>query len=205
MEYQLAHLLKQYGYIGIILALSGGMVGFPFPDEILMTFAGYQVTKGNMVYSLAIASAFFGASVGISASYLLGYKLGLPFLKKYGPRFNITEQKIEKAHELFLRYGSIWIVAGYFIPGVRHINGYLAGIANMGLRKFGGFAFSGALLWSITFITLGYNLGEQWYIIRRIMTNYWKYGFACLIILGVMGVLIYFLLKDNSKKNNDEN
>ncbi|NLI91305.1 MAG: DedA family protein [Peptococcaceae bacterium] len=181
------------------------MIGFPFPDEVLMTFVGYQVTKGNMVYSLAIATAFFGATVGITFSYMLGYKLGLPFLKKYGPKVNITEEKIEKTHQLFLRYGSIWIFIGYFIPGVRHINGYLAGIGNMGLRKFGIFAYSGALIWSFTFITLGYNLGEQWYVIRRITTHYWKYGFAALIFLVVIGMLTYFLLKNYWKKKNPEN
>jgi membrane protein DedA with SNARE-associated domain len=200
VELQLAYLLKHYGYIGIILALSGGMVGFPFPDEVLMTFVGYQVVKGNLAYSLAIASAFLGASIGISFSYLLGYKLGLPFLKKYGPKVNITEAKIEKTHELFLRYGSIWIVVGYFIPGVRHINGYLAGIANMGLRKFGAFALSGAFMWCVVFITLGYNLGEKWFVIRRIMGEYWKYAFAFLIIFALVGIVAYLLVKKTIKK-----
>lgn len=53
------------------------------------------------------------------------------------------------------------LIIGYFIPGVRHLTAYLAGISRIDFQKFMIFAYSGALLWSITFISLGYELGED--------------------------------------------
>lgn len=202
MENHLAYLLNHYGYLGILIAMSGGMIGLPFPDEVLMAFVGYHVYNGTMSYFLSIASAFFGTSVGISFSYLLGYKLGLPFLKKYGPKIHITEDKIEKTHQLFLRYGNIWITLGYFIPGVRHINGFLAGIANLEFHKFGLFAYTGAFLWSITFLTLGYYLGEDWYLIKKVIGHYREYFFLGLVLILAAGLLIYFLV--NKYKNKKQ-
>ncbi len=43
--------------------------------------------------------------VRITLSYILGLKLGLPVLKKYGPKIRIKEHHIEKTHILFEKYG----------------------------------------------------------------------------------------------------
>ncbi|PGM86850.1 alkaline phosphatase, partial [Bacillus thuringiensis] len=48
MEQQIGELLIQYGYFGILIALVGGIVGLPIPDEFLLTFVGYNVSKGTM-------------------------------------------------------------------------------------------------------------------------------------------------------------
>lgn len=194
MEYQLSHLLSHYGYLGIIIALAGGIIGLPLPDEVIMTFVGYQVFKGNMSYAFAVSSAFLGASIGMSTSYFLGYKLGLPFLKKYLSKI-YTEEKAEKIHTLFRRYGSFWIIFGFFIPGVRNINGYLSGIANLGLLKFGLVAYVGALIWSITYISIGYRLGEEWYLIQKLLGPYQKYSILILFFICFLVFLIYLLIK----------
>jgi membrane protein DedA with SNARE-associated domain len=56
-----------------------GIIGLPVPDEVLLTYVGYNVFQGNMMYVLALASAFTGTAAGISISYSIGVKLGLPF------------------------------------------------------------------------------------------------------------------------------
>ncbi|WP_018130244.1 DedA family protein [Effusibacillus pohliae] len=191
MEQQFAQLISEYGYPGIFIFLAVGIVGLPLPDEMLMTFVGYTVYQGKMSYPLAVVSAFSGSAVGITISYLLGSKLGLPFLKKFGPKLHITERKIQRTHDLFEKYGSILIFVGYFIPGVRHVTGYISGIANIGIRKFGLFAYSGALAWSLTFISLGRELGENWYLVQEYLHRYGLFGFALVIILATV-MFIYF-------------
>ena len=37
--------VMQYGYIGIFVLLLLGVFGLPFPDEILLAFAGYLILK----------------------------------------------------------------------------------------------------------------------------------------------------------------
>ena len=54
------------------------------------------------------------------------------------------------------------LLIGYYIPGVRHFTAYVAGASWLEFPVFALFAYSGALLWSLSFITLGYCLGEQW-------------------------------------------
>src|SRR5947207_8997111 len=84
-------LIEHFGYFGIIIALVGGIIGLPIPDEVLLTYVGYNVFQGRMSYLPSILCAFIGTCVGISLSYFLGIKLGLPFLHKFGPKIHITE------------------------------------------------------------------------------------------------------------------
>lgn len=187
---QLGWLITRYGYIGIFSALTLGIVGLPVPDEVLLTYVGYNVFQGKMMYLLAIASAFLGSVTGISISFTIGLKLGLPFLKKFGPKIHITQGRIEYTQNLFKKYGNVVLIVGYFIPGVRHLTAYIAGISHMDFRKFMLFAYSGALLWSITFISLGHELGERWFLVEEYIHRYGFYGFAIVILL-LVGVLVF--------------
>lgn len=96
---------------------------------------------------------FKRATIGISMSYLLGNKLGTPFLRKFGPKLHLTEKRINTTRKLFDSFSPYILFIGYFIPGVRHITAYLAGINCLPYKKFALFTYSGAVLWGFTFVT----------------------------------------------------
>jgi len=162
MEQTLMEWLLEYGYIGIFLFLVFGIVGLPLPDEIMMTFVGYLSSVGRLNLYLAFASALTGSLCGITVSYFLGWRLGYPFLKKYGPKFFITRRRLRITQFLFRKYGNWVLFFGYFIPGVRHVTAYLAGISNLPWPRFGLYAYTGGLFWCFTFIGLGYQVGANW-------------------------------------------
>lgn len=194
MEHYLAGWIIQYGYFGVFAALSLGIVGLPIPDEVLLTYVGYHVYQGNLIYMFALISAFMGATTGITISYVIGSKLGLPFLHKFGPKIHITNERIERTQTLFKKYGSFLLFFGYFLPGVRHLTAYVAGISNLSFRRFILLAYSGALVWSTGFILLGHLLGERWYLVRNYVHRYGAY----LIIVSVVvaaGIIAYRMLK----------
>jgi membrane protein DedA with SNARE-associated domain len=74
----------------IILIL--GIVGLPLPDEVLLTYVGYNVFSGRMSLHYSLLVAILGLIIGISISYILGKKLGLPFIKRFALRVHITEK-----------------------------------------------------------------------------------------------------------------
>ncbi|MGE6614126.1 DedA family protein [Peribacillus sp. NPDC076916] len=196
MENHVAYLLEHYGYFGIIFALIGGIVGLPIPDEVLLTYIGYNVFQGKLSYLISIVSAFVGATGGITLSYFIGYKFGLPLLEKLGPKLHITEQKINKTKKLFKKFGPYLLLFGYFIPGVRHLTAYIASVNRFPFRKFVVYAYTGALIWSFTFITLGRILGENWNNVELYMSTYSIYVITSLLALSIF---IYFLWKRRNR------
>jgi len=154
--------VTQYGYLGLFLALVLGIVGLPIPDETLLTFAGYLAYRGQMRLVPAVASAFLGSLCGITLSYVLGRTFGLYLIHRYGRYVHITGERLDRAHNWFRRAGRWTLTFGYFVPGIRHLTAYVAGASKLEVPVFALFAYSGGLLWSATFIALGYFFGEEW-------------------------------------------
>ena len=184
MDHNLDAFIGQYGYVGIILALAGGIVGLPIPDELLLTFIGYSVSQGRLTYVVALGSAFIGSITGITISYFIGLKLGLPFLKKFGPIMYITEERIEFTRRLFQRWGVLVLFFGYFIPGIRQISAIIAAISHISFRKFALYAYSGGLVWSITFLALGQFLGKSWLQAEQYIDEIMLYAIGLFVLVG---------------------
>jgi membrane protein DedA with SNARE-associated domain len=184
MEQHVLAWIAQYGYLAIFSLLVLGIVGLPVPDETLLTFTGYLVFRGNLALPLAFLSAFAGSACGITLSYTLGHFFGLILIRRYGKYLRITEQHIEKAHAWFRRAGHWSLTIGYFIPGVRHLTAYAAGMSELEYPTFALFAYAGAALWAGTFIGLGYLLGERW---QAVQANIHHYLVGCAIAIVVVG------------------
>ena len=187
----LNHLIGHYGYFGIIIALIGGIVGLPIPDEVLLTYVGYNIFQEKMSYFPSLLCAFIGAFGGITLSYLFGIKLGLPFLHRFGPKLHITEERVNKTRKLFMKFGPFLLIIGYFIPGVRHVTAYLAGINNYSYKKFALFAYLGAMTWCFTFITLGKALGENWIHVGTYLSRYSLY----VLFVLLLGAILFFTFR----------
>ena len=149
-------LISQYGYVAIYALLSIGILGMPLPDEILLTFVGYLCSTRVLHYGVALLCSFSGAVTGGLVSYWLGSKLGRPGVQKYGGKIGIHAKRLERVEKWFIRYGAWSIILGYFIPGIRHLMCCFSGISRMRFGKYLILSASGALLWSVVFITIGY-------------------------------------------------
>jgi membrane protein DedA with SNARE-associated domain len=150
-----------YGYVGIFCLLMLGIVGLPIPDETLMAVVGYLIHKGQLAFAPAFAAAFLGSVCGITVSYLLGRKLGLPLVHRYGRYVHFGQAELDRVHNWFHRIGRWTLTFGYYILGVRHFTAYVAGTANMPYFEFACFAYSGGFIWCLSFISLGYYFADQ--------------------------------------------
>lgn len=189
--------ISQYGYMAIIVLFTLGIIGLPIPDEILLTYLGYVTSIGKMNFSLTVLAAFFGTLCGISISYVLGVKLGEPFLRKFGPKLFIKQKAIDRTNQLFNKYGSLVLFVCYFIPGVRYVAAYLAGITHFSYKRFALFAYTGAFFWVMVFLTIGNRLGNSWGVI----TNYLHEYIWIIVILVVIVVLVIYFLYRKQRKN----
>lgn len=183
--------LDHYGYLVLFVSLMIELVAFGIPTEIIMLYAGYLVFQGKLDWILSILSAGLGSIIGITFSYWIGLKLGTPFFYKYGHKFHMGPERIEKTSQWFNKYGNKLLVGAYFIPGVRHVTGYFSGITKISYRAFSVYAYLGAFLWVSTFISLGKLLGPKW---KTYQTSIEKYLIIGVIILA-LATVAYFAYK----------
>lgn len=168
-----------------------GIVGLPVPDETLLTFSGYLVFKGQLHLPPTLLAAFLGSICGITLSYILGRTFGFYLIHKYGRYLHITEARLNRTHRWLEHAGAWSLTFGYFLPGVRHLTAYVAGTSEMQPVVFVLHAYGGALLWSASFVGIGFAMGDEW---TRLSHSVHSYAWMATAIAAVC-VGAFFLLR----------
>lgn len=181
--------LLEYGSFALFILLMLGIFALPVPDETLMVFAGVLMAHGKLDIIPTIIAAFLGTCAGITISYLIGRTAGTFLIRKYGHWIRLTEAKMQRVHNWFEKVGRWALFIGYFIPGVRHLTGYAAGISVLEYRIFALFSYSGALIWCILFLSIGYFLGNKWIHIAELLEEQWT-----TIAFIVFGLILFVVL-----------
>lgn len=185
-------LFEEYGYLVLFIGLMLECIALPFPGETTMAYAGYLSYLGSLHFGWLIIMGFLGTTIGMTITYFIGLKAGLPFLNRFGKWILLSPRKLEKTRRWFGKYGQSLVFIGYFIPGVRHFTGYFSGINALPFRKFALYAYSGALLWVILFLSLGKIFGPQWQVVFHLAEMYLLWIVAAIVIILLIFTLYRF-------------
>jgi undecaprenyl-diphosphatase len=146
-----------YLLVGTLAFLeTGAFVGLIAPGETAILLGGLVAGQGEIDIVTLIAIVWACAVAGDVTSFLLGRRLGRPFLERHGPRFQITEPRLQQVERFFGKHGGKAILLGRFVGLVRAIAPFLAGSSGMAIRRFLPYDIVGAGLWGSTFAILGY-------------------------------------------------
>ncbi|MGL5766092.1 MAG: DedA family protein, partial [Sarcina sp.] len=186
------NLVAEYGYILIYILLTIELMGIPFlPGEILIVYCGFLVYQNKLNFILVVLCAAFGVLTGMSLSYFIGKKLGKPFFYKHGKKLHLTHEKMDKFGNLLNKYGTFLIMVICFIPGVKHVIGYLSGISDMKYKKYAPGSFFGAIIWATVFTTIGKLLGDKWQYFHKYIDKY----LIVLAIFVIIAVILIYVIK----------
>jgi membrane protein DedA with SNARE-associated domain len=188
-----------YRYMALFGLLALGIIGLPIPDETLMTFVGSLTAFGHLSFFSSIAVSFAGSMTGMLISYWIGRRLGKPFLDRFGKWFFLTPVRLARAENWFQKYG-VWAISfGYFVPGVRHLTCYLAGMSGIRFWRYFVFAGSGAIVWCFSFITLGRIIGSNWESVMELVHIYLGRGLAIAIVVVLLALLLLLRIRKKRK------
>jgi membrane-associated protein len=184
--------IEVYGYIIITLSLFFGIVGIPAPEESLLFLIGVLIVHHKLSFVPAVLCAILGAFFGMLTAYVLGKYVGYPFIKKYGKYIGITDERWENARNKYTKNVQKTILLGFYMPGIRQISPYFAGITKVLFREFFFFSLLGTLLWTVPFIVAGYYAGKVFNI------NPANVPYLGVVLL--VAFLIYVLIQHFRKK-----
>ena len=190
--------LIQYGSFALFILLTIGILALPVPEETLMVIAGALMLQGKLQIPQTIIAALLGSLCGITASYVLGRTAGNFLIIRYGRWIGIGQKQLDQAHTWFERFGKWTLFIGYFVPGIRHFTGFTAGMTKLHFKEFALFAYSGALIWVSTFLSIGYFFGNYWFSLFKNMNFSIDDILTAVILIGFIYV-IYLVKKRNYK------
>lgn len=172
--------------LGLLIVESGLFVGVFLPGDSLLFGAGLLVGSGHIDLPVEVlaAAAWSGAVLGDSVGYALGRWCGRSWLtrgwQRGGARFLAT------AERMYARHGWFALVVCRWFPGVRAIVPTLAGTGRMRAMSFTTANASGALLWAVGMVMLGYATSSvPW--VRDVAL----WAMAASIVVTVVYVLVH--------------
>lgn len=164
LDSQLDALIREYGVfthiiLFVIIFFETGLVVLPFlPGDSLLFAAGAFAARGSLDVTILLPLLFVAAVVGDAVNYWIGSFIGARVFKKE-TRF-IKREYLDRTQHFYERYGKKTIVLARFVPIVRTIAPFVAGVGKMPYRVFVFYNVLGGLLWVFLFILAGYYFGN---------------------------------------------
>jgi len=182
-------LITSAGYLGIFLAMFVEGILTPIPSELIIPFAGYLASTGQMNLVLVVLVGSLGAVCGSTVAYFIGRLLGRPFIDRFGKYFGFGPDSMCRAEAWFARWGNYGILLGHSLPGIRSIISFPAGISKMDVKRFVVFTFIGATIWNSVLAVAGYFLGSLYFEIAQSLD-----GWDIVIIAAVVVVFLAYVM-----------
>jgi membrane-associated protein len=182
-----------YALLFAIIFVETGFVVMPFlPGDSLLFVAGSLAAGATAPLDLGtlFILLFIAAVLGDNINYWVGRFFGPRVVKWRTFGRDLVQQKhLDKTHAYFEKYGVKTIIIARFVPIVRTITPFVAGIGAMDYRKkFLPFDVAGGALWISTMLLAGYAFGTHPWI-----QKHFEAVVIGIVFISVLPMIIEFI------------
>jgi membrane protein DedA with SNARE-associated domain len=190
----ISQFLSEMGYVGLTLLMVAETVFPPIPSEVVLPLAGYLVEQGDFAFAPALVASTLGSLIGALLLEEAARYGGRPFAERFLRFARQDPAKLEDAERWFERRGSIVVLAGRCVPGVRSLVALPAGVLKMPRGRYIVLTVVGSTVWNALLIGAGYVLGTQWERVADVLGPL-STPTLVLVVLGAGGVLVWRALR----------
>lgn len=191
--------LWTYAILFLIIFCETGLVVTPFlPGDSLLFVSGAIAAQPDVPLSVNLLALilFAAAALGDSCNYEIGRFFGYKLFRN--PHSRIFKQEyLEKTHDFYRKYGGKTIVIARFVPIVRTLAPFVAGMGKMHYYYFIIYNLLGAAAWVGIFCYAGYFFGDIPFVQENL-----KLVLVAIIVISILPAVIETLrakLKANKR------
>jgi membrane protein DedA with SNARE-associated domain len=152
----LLSIMARQGYALTFGLLFAEALGLPFPAAIALVAAGAAVASHTLSGPGVLLASMVALLIGDSAQFWLGRCSGWALLGFLCRLSMNPETCILRSAESFYKRGKVTLLIAKFVPGLNTMAAPLAGSMKMHFGQFLQLDFVGALLYSSTYLLVGY-------------------------------------------------
>ena len=158
----ISQILSDLGYAGLALLMVAETLFPPIPSEVVLPLAGYLVQQGDFEFVPTLIASTAGSLVGAVLLEEAARHGGRPFTDRFLRFARQDPAKLDEAERWFRRRGSLVVLLGRCVPGVRSLVALPAGVLRMPRGRYVVLTIIGSTVWNAVLIGAGYVLGTQW-------------------------------------------
>ncbi|HVT16148.1 MAG TPA: DedA family protein [Thermoanaerobaculia bacterium] len=165
LDSYLGNVLREYGgwtylLLFVIVFCETGLVVTPIlPGDSLLFAAGAFAGLGALSAGWLIAVFLAAAVLGNTVNYWVGRLLGTRLVEG-GKRKLIKPEHLERTHRFYESYGGKTLVLTRFVPILRTIAPFVAGLGRMSFARFTAYNVAGGALWVVVGVVSGLLFGN---------------------------------------------
>jgi membrane protein DedA with SNARE-associated domain len=153
--------VERHGYALLFLWVFAEQSAIPLPSTPLLLVAGAFIRSGRLQVVPAILCCWAAALIADTIWFELGRRRGRQVLRLVCRLSLEPDSCVRQTENKFLKYGMSSLLVSKFIPGLNAVAAPLAGHSKKSYLRFALFDSAGALIWSGSYVALGYLFSEQ--------------------------------------------
>jgi len=186
--------LWSYLVLFVVIFIETGLVVTPFlPGDSLLFAAGAFAAKGDFNLELLFILMALAAVLGDTVNYWIGHSIG-PKVFSGNVRF-LKKEYLDKTQAFYEKHGGKTIFLARFIPIIRTLAPFVAGVGKMRYGYFISYNVIGGIVWTALFVFGGYFFGN----LPFIQKNFSLVIIAIIVISVLPAVFEYFKGRRESK------
>lgn len=155
-----------YAILFAIIFAETGLVVTPFlPGDSLLFAVGAIAARGVLSLPLVILLLSLAAIIGDTLNYSIGRYFGDHVLKRFSRL--VKPEHIQRTQDFYERHGAKMIVLARFVPIIRTLAPFVAGIATMRYRVFAFYNVTGGIFWISSMTLAGFAFGNLEFVRRH--------------------------------------
>lgn len=176
-----------YAILFLIIFCETGLVVMPLlPGDSLLFAAGAVAASGRLDIGLLCVLLVAAAILGNAVNYWVGRVAGVEVQRRF-PRL-IKQQYLDKTHAYFERYGGKTVIIARFVPIVRTVAPFAAGVGQMSHLRYQLYNVTGSVLWVLLLVPAGYFFANV-----PIVKENFSAVVIGIIILSVLPAIVEFV------------
>ena len=188
---EVTRVLLTYGYALLFVCVLAEQAGLPIPAVPILLGVGALAGSGRMSVVIALCVAVAASLPADLAWYELGRRRGSRVLGVLCRVSLEPDSCVRRTENLFMRRGWRTLLIAKFLPGLSTVAPPLAGIVGIGRGRFILLDTIGALIWSGTWLGLGYLFKDA---IELVAAEASRLGTWLLIVVGA-ALACYIVIK----------
>lgn len=172
-------------------------LGALFEGTNIMLLAGFLYKLGIFKFWNVLAVLFIGYIINGYFWYALGYWGGRKILEKWGPRFFLTKQRLEKLENYYKKHTTKALIITRITYGISSYIFIIAGIFKTKLRKFFWCNLVASIIWIFMMVGIGYSFGASYAALSKLVkfVAVWLVVLLFVVIVSMAIGLVYWLRK----------
>jgi membrane-associated protein len=144
-----------YAILFLIIFCETGLVVLPLlPGDSLLFAAGAVAASGRLDVVLLCLLLVTAGILGNALNYWVGRLAGVELQRRF-PRL-IKQQYLDRTRAYFERFGGKTVIIARFVPIVRTVAPFAAGVGQMTHLRYQLYNVTGSLLWVVLLVLAGY-------------------------------------------------